>query len=351
MLLELLGNMDFEFLGICSLLILCAIVSYSDIKSGIIKNNLLIKLGSIPIFLNVINIIDKFDREDLMYMFLMICMIFLSLVLFFSKIWAGGDCKFFIIIILSIPVEYTNYNNGLFNSYVLILFYSFVIAYVYMFFESIKEYVLKGKNIDKCKIIENSLYQIKMYIKVYLMVMCINNIVAIILDLGNFGQYKYIINVIFNLIIILWIINKKILTNKILILIVVLIDILLVIFADTGFVTKKTLLTFCAVAIVALTKHFINAFNYKRINQNEIKEGMILSTNTSIAISQISNNLFRCLSDETLSSRLNSKEVMEIKKIKNLDQKVEIFIVKKIPMAFFISIATFLTIGSIALCY
>ena len=91
-------------------------------------------------------------------------------------------------------------------------------------------------------------------------------------------------------------------------------------------------------------KNFVNTYNYKKINIDNIKAGMILSLETSVVIAS-KQKTFKKISDETLKSRLNKEDVELLKRIDF--EKIginDIVVVRKIPFASFIAFSTIFVI-------
>lgn len=79
------------------ILIILIIGTYTDLKYGIIPNKL---VGPVIIIGFIYKLFFSFSIDLLITIFIT-C--FISLFLFFMKIWAGGDCKLYLAIILLIP--------------------------------------------------------------------------------------------------------------------------------------------------------------------------------------------------------------------------------------------------------
>jgi hypothetical protein len=97
--------------------------------------------------------------------------------------------------------------------------------------------------------------------------------------------------------------------------------------------------------VMLLLKKYIERFNYRTIKSDDVCEGMILSTPSSMLILQSQIDGLTKLSKENLNSKLTHKEAESIKEWgKSKDGQSEITIVRKMPFGLFIAFGTIIFI-------
>ena len=265
-----------------------------------------------------------------------------SLILFYLKIWAGGDCKLYLAIILLMPnsiIESTFYGI----SYIVwIPILAFLIGYFYIigdsFYQKLKQHKKNNNLHTKAK--NDFIRYIKYYVVIIFINYCMNNLFKYLNIQLNTWMYMIIS---FGLIYMF--IKIKILEEKFFILFVIFIDIYIGVINLNLLFNIKQLLIWLAIIISSLLKHFNNDYNYEEIIIEQLKPGMILSTTSSYIFFNDKLSKYKKISDETLRSRLTEKDIDQIKEVSlKRDYIKTITIMKKIPFALFISLSTIIII-------
>lgn len=339
--------MIIEIIQIILLLVTSLISSVSDLISGKISNKLIFYMLIIASCTDIA-MFTFFYRDGLKTFFINVAIItVISIFLYITHVWAGGDCKLLIVLSLLFPANrYWIVNNSQFTLWISLMF-TFMIGFMYLIAESIV-LLIKEKPKFQLKSLGKSLYcRIISYLRIIVYVVAINHIYCyFILPRIVIPTAVYICISI----IIVWRINKSEITkSKILVGAFLVFDLLMTLF--TGVITVSLAWkTYLLVVIFMILRILIEKYNYQVINVDNVKEGMILSRTTTLCMQKSRVKGLPLISDETLKSRLNEDEVYSIHKWKNSKYGMKsIVIVRKIPFAIFISfgLILYLIIGSI----
>ncbi len=318
------------------ILVILIIGTYTDLKYGIIPNKLIFPCIIFGIIYKV------FSSISINLLGSIVLASIVSLILFYLKIWAGGDCKLYLVIILLMPnsiIESTFYGI----SYIVwIPILAFLIGYFYIigdsFYQKLKQHKKNNNLHTKAK--NDFIRYIKYYVVIIFINYCMNNLFKYLNIQLNTWMYMIIS---FGLIYMF--IKIKILEEKFFILFVIFIDIYIGVINLNLLFNIKQLLIWLAIIISSLLKHFNNDYNYEEIVIEQLKPGMILSTTSSYIFFNDKLSKYKKISDETLRSRLTEKDIDQIKKVSlKRDYIKTIMIMKKIPFALFISLSTIIII-------
>lgn len=338
--------MDISIIIIVLLIVICLFNSYTDIKTGLISNRILLIFGGAVVLLNLVNTFAFHDGGNLYYWCSMAAAILLSLVLYLFDIWAGGDCKFFSIIVLSIPFTYSQIDGFGISSAFVVIVVTFLISYIFLIIDSVIKAGLETRTINRRDLVGKAGKQFKTYLKVYFLVALLNYIMVQLFTAFGMNQQYYLIITVLTIFCVMLVIKTNILNSAWVVIALVSIDFAIGALTITTLFTKRTVVIWGAVILVALTKHFVDNYNYKTIPVKELKERMILTTESSILLSKLKGSRVKGISDESLASRLSKEDVAVIQNVCNKNSIEEVVVVKKIPLAAFMAISTILVIGS-----
>lgn len=340
--------MNINYITEVAIFMICLISIITDLKYGIIKNTHLLTVGMSTIVLNANASFLYKDIKWMEYLFALIISIAISLILYFTKIWAGGDCKLYMVIALSMPYCIVSKQTYGISWIIFVPIIAFLIGYLFIIVDSILLKIKETDNKDKKEcILKKAMQGFIKYLKYYLVIILVNRILSMIfvglnITIININQW---IALIINMIIITIIGKQDILKYKSVVLTLLVVDIAIGVLDIEYFFTRQTILTWIAIIICNLIKNFADCYNYEYIDIDKVRTGMILSTASSMIFVNDKLSRFKKVSDETLKSRLNEEDVEKIhdfsEKRKYLKQ---ISIVKKIPFAMFISVATILVL-------
>ncbi len=321
----------------CFLILIVLIIgTYTDLKYGIISNKLLVPFIIIGFFYKLC-----FSLSINLFKIILFA-IFISLFLFYMKIWAGGDCKLYLTIILLMPNYFIESSFSGISFIIWIPIFAFLIGYIYIigdsFYQKIKQH--KENNNLKSKVKNDFIRYLKYYIVIILISYCLSILMSYVNLQVNMWLYTLLIFGIIYLIV-----KTGVLENNFVILAIVLLDIFIGIIQIDSFFNKRQFLVWLAVILSSFIKHFNNDYNYEEITVDQLIPGMILSTSSSYIFFNDTLSKYKKISDETLRSRLTEEDIEKINDLKNKRNYIhKITIMKKIPFALFISLSTFIII-------
>lgn len=331
--------MNIDYIIIILIILNCIISSYTDLREGVIRNRFLFIIGMLTAFLNIISLYVNKDIISNTYITQIAISIIIALVLYFFRIWAGGDCKLYIVIIVSIPCFVVNTFFLGISMIVYIPILAFMLGYIYIIVDS---FVQKVKKQTKEKnLIKKSLLGFVWYLKYFISIMFVNSMIATICAQFNIIIDNYFLLLMINILIILIINKMDILKYNGVVILIVVLDIWLGLLDISMILNRKILLTWSVILISNIIKNFANNYNYNKIGIADIEVGMILSTESSIILSNDKLSQFNRISDESLKSRLTEEDIKAIRDFASKRSYLqEIAVVKKVPFAFFIALAT-----------
>ena len=321
----------------CFLILIVLIIgTYTDLKYGIIPNKLLVPFIIIGF---IYKLVFSLSINFLTVIFLAV---FISLFLFYMKIWAGGDCKFYLTIILLMPNYFIESSFYGISSIIWIPLLAFLIGYIYVigdsFYQKIKQH--KENNNLKRKV-KNDFIR---YLKYYIVIIFISYCLSILMSHLNLNVNMWLYTLLI-LGMIYFIAKTGILENNFVILAIVFLDIFIGIIQIDSFFNKRQFLVWLAVILSSFIKHFNNDYNYEEITVDQLKPGIILSTSSSYIFFNDTLSKYKKISDETLRSRLTEEDIEKINALINKRDYIhKITVMKKIPFALFISLSTFIII-------
>lgn len=338
--------MSIDYITEATILVICLISIFTDLKYGIIRNVHLLIFGTIAIGLNIISSFCNKDIEKSEYLWSVIISIIISLILYFTKIWAGGDCKLYLVIVLSMPYCIVSKQTYGVSWIIFVPIIAFFVGYLFIIVDSILHKIRKRENKDKKEnILKKSLVGFIRYLKYYLAIILINRILSMIYVGLNITIVNQWIALIINVAIIIIIGKLDVLKYKSVVLTLMIVDIAIGVLDIDWLFTRQTILIWIAIIISNILKNFADSYNYEDIDIDKVRAGMILSTTSSVILVNDKLSRFKKVSDETLKSRLTEEDVEKIYDVSTKRKYLkQVSIVKKIPFALFISVATILVL-------
>jgi preflagellin peptidase FlaK len=260
-------------------------------------------------------------------------LIALGMILYFSHILAGGDCKLLIVIALMVPAElYWNVSDETFTLwYALCLM--FLCGFVYLLVETVILF-LKDNQRDRFKQVGMDLGRsILNYGMTIVYIAALSHIYLLFVQ-----PYFSLPGMVYTLICILaiWGLNAvEVFRSKVLLVAVLIFDILMTIF--TGNITINTFwLSYVVVLLFIMIRIFINKYNYQNIPTESVRKGMILSQATTILFQQSRVKGLPRVSDESLKSRLSEEEAEAVRRWESSKYgQPSVNIVRKMPFGVF----------------
>ncbi len=330
-----------ESLQITALLFLISGAIKTDLNCGVIRNRDVFTFCAFFVVLDIIYY-SIFTREYFVeFSVNLIGMFCLSIILYAYNIWAAGDSKFMIAIFLAIPGRiYSIIPSGIMPGFKFLIIV-FSISYIYVMIESLV-IGIKQKDLFKATCFR---LDIKHFIRSFLAVINSINLLDYILVsvFSNFFESNSTFLMLINFIVILTIVNfSKLLCSWMYIAISgTVLFILMIIFKWQLNIISSNYWSYLFLVILIIIRRLSEKYNYKSIQTDEIKPGMILSYATVLNFSKSRIQGLPKSTFEDLRSRITEQEVESIKKWqKSKYCQNKIIIVRKIPFAIFMAIGT-----------
>ena len=320
---------------ICGIMILLLGMSASitDIKEGRIYNKMLLFCAIPGVILGIIYY--GYFARDLLVPFLMNfgTIALISLVLFYSHSFAGGDCKLTLVLALLYPANYYfvygQSDFTIFFALGLAIFY----GYIYLLFSSIIS-LLKGENKVTGEYVKGYIGSfVKSFVSATVYISAINLCISYLRVIGlNINDWI----VRFICIAVAWLIGKYSFLKKwYIVLSVFVIDVIVGIWLGSmPFSVNPE--NYILVIVLLLCQMAIRTNIYEEVRISDLKKGMILSSISSMLMQNSRVRGLPQISTEDLKSRLTEDEVNSIKRWAEGRNVESVAVVKKIPFAMFI---------------
>ena len=148
------------------LLSFCGYATVSDIRTGKIKNLILIITCGILLITTLVKFLF-FDRDDfLLYLENAGILLLIGFAGYIVKLWAGGDCKVLALLAVSYPtLFYFDYNHIRLTLW-LIPVIAFIISFIYLLADSVVSVIGRKNRIDGKQMLTTLRRYLVLYIKV-----------------------------------------------------------------------------------------------------------------------------------------------------------------------------------------
>lgn len=324
-----------EVISLCLALFLCLICTKSDMREGLVHNKILV------VFLCAAVLIDSvyygFFAKDLLLDFLpnLLVVSLVSLILFYSHSFAGGDCKLTIVLAFLYPARcYFVYRESI---YTLIFAVGFAIlsGYIYLLINSVKAIVTKRVDFSSDYAKKYLLNFFKNYVSAMVYVVLLNCIFILLNNLGCVIDV-WIIRCL--CMIVAWCVGHYSIFKRVFLLIPTVIALIILSIINRTFPISLNAENYIFVLLLLLCQMTIKTNIYEKVKIQDLKKGMILTTFSSVLMQNSITKGLPQVSTEDLKSRLSVDEVESIKIWAKATHVEELTVVKKIPFAMFISI-------------
>lgn len=328
-----------EIICLCLILVLCFICTKTDLQSGMIYNKVLV------IFLMLAGLLDVIYYgifvQDLLVDFLINVTVVasVSLFLFFSHSFAGGDCKMMLVISLLFPARFY---WGIGNSnitFVYVIALAIFAGYCYLLVNSLWAIITNKVNMTANYIKEHLLNFLKSYLIAMLYISLFNQIISVIFGLG-ISVNIWIIRIM--CLGVAWCIGKYSVFRRWFLFVPATCFLILNSILTKTLPISLRLDNYILVLILLFCQMTIKTTIYETVKVEELKKGMILTTFSSMMMQSSITKGLPGVSTEDLKSRLTSEEVDSIKIWAKATHTESLTVVKKIPFAIFITIGIML---------
>lgn len=324
-----------ETISLLLIICLCFLCSKSDLSSGLIKNKILLPFLIIGIVINCVYY--TFFVNDLLIEYLVNVAIvtLISLILFYTHSFAGGDCKMTIVLAILYPARFYVVYGTTNATLLFALGFGIFVGYCYLVINSLWSIITKKATVTLKYITGSLLTFSKSYISAMLYIFIINVLQLLL------AKYGVEINVWISRIlcmIIAWCVGKyPFFKRKVPIFIATTLVVVLSVLLKT-FPFSLNPENYTLVLILLFCQMAIKTNIYETIEVRNLKKGMILSSMSSILMQSSITKGLPNISTEDLRSRLTETEVESVKIWAKATKTEFLSIVKKIPFAIFISI-------------
>ncbi len=341
------------------LTVLCAVAASYDIRTGKVPNKLLrLALGMIGACIVINSIVSgswpwKENDQGFRYLLNIIIGCAVSIGLYITDIWAPGDAKLFIVILLLYPPLLRTANENAIFPALQIIIWTFSIGYIYLLFDNVfmrktekaKDYEPRIK-LSKAAVISMGLNIVTAY--------CFS-FFANLASVSFIPVYYEANRALLALLVICGsiLISKIEWWGKITVAIITAGGSYLLIFPLHQSITLSIhyILPFAVAVLVGVLTRMTKKNNYQEITPDALHPGVILSLFTIYRISSSRIPGLPQMTTETRKSKLNPQET-EAVRLWALRNKESIIIVRMLPFAPFIAAGTILEIilGWFLLC-
>ena len=327
-----------EIIMLVLIALTCIISSYTDIKANRVYNKVLIAIIISGIAVSVIYY-SCFAWEYVIDFSINLALILvLSLLLYFTHVWAGGDTKLLIVVCFLIPARLYLSMNGNNITVALVIVISFIFGYIYLITDSIIT-GFRCKQVAKPKEFATAIIRfVKNYIVLanYMLSICLLNILV----LSRYIELDYAMYIILGLCMVAFVSRFSFLKRWFVVTPVFVANLTLVIifrvrFGGISYWSYLFVLVFEAIRIL------VSKYNYEEIATCDVKPGMILSATSSMMINMTHLKDVPSISKEDQRNRLTKSEATSVIQWgKSRFGTDKIIIVRKVPFAVFIALGT-----------
>lgn len=332
--------MIIEIIKLIFMTAICVLASVTDIRKGIVSNRMMLISFGAGIALTAINAFLDGDI-DITYFINIIGAFGFSLLLWFLKIWAGGDVKLMCVLFLFVPNRLFSCFADNYFVFLIPIALIFAAGYIYLIFETIA--FILGKNGKKSDLQLGK--KIKIACVDWLCCAAYVTLSSVLLRhyLSDKTDNLSVFIIVINVCVYLLVSKINFLRNKYLVAVIFILNIIAKLVLGEKFFDKLLILIFAIVLAMISLRIMIDEYNYETIKTKDVKKGMILSTATTL---QFSNSRIKGLpsqSMENLSNRLTEEEAAAVVKWKKSKYGCPVVqTVRKMPFAIFVSVGMLL---------
>lgn len=326
-------------ISIILILALGALTSYSDIKYKKAFNRQIMAFLLIGICVQVCSVI--LDASIWCSAILNCVLAIVISILFYAlRIWAAGDSKLFITMILLIPYPLYMVEKSVFFPAFFVLEFVFTLAVAYILIESIVLLCIDCKEKKpvqlKAFLPDFSKESIVSWVAAFLLV---DTCDALLFSYGNkvLAENTYLL-VVVNILLVITVLStlSKMITKNWFSCALVAIRIALSLWLGIAF-SRITIWTIVVVTITMIMRKFTSQYNYRTIPVSKLEVGNVLAKSSLIFMIPSAVKGLPKFTDETTRCRLNEEEVNAVKRWENSKYgKSTVTIVRTVPFAPFI---------------
>ena len=328
-----------EIACLCLIMVLCYLCTKSDLQSGIIYNKVLVVFFGLAVAVDAVYY--GIFVQDLFYDFLLnfVVVAVVSLYLFYSHSFAGGDCKMMIVIALLFPARFCWVIGNSNTTLVFAIAFAIFAGYCYLLGNSIWSIVTKKVIITFDYIKEYLLNFLKSYVAAMVYISLLNQLIILISNQG-FIVNVWVIRIL--CLLVAWCIGRYPLFKKWTMFVPAMCILAVISISTRTIPFSLNLENYMLVLVLLVCQMTIKTTIYEKIEVEQLKKGMILTTFSSMLMQTSITKGLPGVSTEDIKSRLTAEEIESIKIWAKATHTESLTVVKKIPFAIFISIGVLL---------
>ena len=328
-----------ELCFLCLTATLCYLCTKSDLQSGMIYNKILAVFLLLAILMDTVYyglIVRDMVLEFLINVGIVAAV---SLYLFYSHTFAGGDCKMIIVVALLFPARWYWCLGTSNATLVFVIAFAIFAGYCYLLGYSIIAIVTKKVPMTLDYVKDYLLNFLKSYISAIVYIFLFNWVISMLYAQG-LRISIWIPRIL--CILVSWCVSKYPIFKKWFVFFPAFCCVI-----GISIVTKTSPISlnpenYILVLVLLLCQMTIRTTIYEKVEVAQLKKGMILTAFSSIPMQSSITKGLPGISTEDLKSRLTEEEITCIKIWAKATHTETLTIVKKIPFAIFISIGILL---------
>ena len=336
-----------ESLMLATVMFTLVVATITDFKKGVIPNKMLIAVGIVNVFLDIIYYSCFYNFG--IYLFLSdIFSIFILAIIFYAvEIWAAGDSKLLMITALGIPSRLYSFMPFSFCPLFVLVMIVFSLAFLYSAGETLVKSIKEKRKVWKEIGINFSLKKL-LYIVITLIFMATaillcNIVFNFILANSEENYVLLMLAVDFILTLLLMEIIKRFSIIIIAVFSIVFVAVASILYGFGLFnlsFGKGGLLSIIVLLLTIFIRILSGKYNYQEIPVEKLNYNMILSLASSIRINMSFPMEKPLLLTENRKARLTQEQVECIKKSATKRGLTSVMIVRKLPFAVYIFVGT-----------
>lgn len=319
-----------ELVGLLLVALLCAACAKTDISSGVVPNKMLKAFLGIAVVYDILYY--GFVARELFGLFVIDLAVvsLVSLVLFYTHSFAGGDCKMAMVLASIFPAGCYLNIWGTNCTLVFALVLALVFGYVYLLLNSLR-LLMEKKAIMSLDYVKHSLAS---FVQSYLAALTYISLVCCAATAAGLLSSPFGVWIIrFACVAIALSMNRVDFLKRWACFVPVAVAVLVFSCATSLVPVSLRLDNILRVFILFLCQMTIKTTIYERIDVDDLKNGMILTTISSMLMqSSITPGLPK-ISTEDLRSRLTDDEVVNVRLWAKATKTTSLTVVKKVPFA------------------
>lgn len=324
-----------EIISLCLAACLCFVCTKSDLQEGLIYNRILLYFSLAAAIIDVIYY-GIFARDiflDFILNFLVVA--FISLYLFFSHSFAGGDCKMTLALSLLFPARFYIVYGTSNTTLVFAIGFAIFAGYIYLLVSSVHAIITKKVEVSAEYIKSYLLSFIKSYV-VAMTYIALLNCLLLHFESRGIGISIWLSRCF--CLMAAWCVGKYSIFKKWYLFVPALGGVVVFSLFTQMAPISLTPENYTLVLVLLFCQMTIKTTIYEKVGVDQLKKGMILTTFSSVLMQSSITKGLPGVSTEDLRSRLTLDEIESIKIWAKATHTEELTIVKKIPFAVFISI-------------